>query len=102
MNRESALMDIYRVMRPGEPPTEEGSTALFETLFGDPERYDLSAVGRVKMNMRLDLDKPDTQRTLDREDIVSCVKALTECATAAATSTISTISATAACARSAS
>jgi len=44
MNRESALMDIYRVMRPGEPPTEEGSAALFETLFGDPERYDLSAV----------------------------------------------------------
>jgi DNA-directed RNA polymerase subunit beta len=78
MNRESALMDIYRVMRPGEPPTEEGSAALFETLFADPERYDLSAVGRVKMNMRLDLDKPDTQRTLDREDIVSCIKALTE------------------------
>ena len=78
MNRESALMDIYRVMRPGEPPTEEGSAALFETLFGDPERYDLSAVGRVKMNMRLALEKPDTQRTLDREDIVSCIKALTE------------------------
>ncbi|WP_397543808.1 DNA-directed RNA polymerase subunit beta [Roseovarius salis] len=78
MNRESALMDIYRVMRPGEPPTEEAASALFETLFFDAERYDLSAVGRVKMNMRLNLDKPDTQRTLDREDIVACIKALTE------------------------
>jgi len=78
MNRETALMDIYRVMRPGEPPTEEASAALFETLFFDAERYDLSAVGRVKMNMRLNLDKPDTQRTLDREDIVACVKALVE------------------------
>jgi len=78
ISRESALMDIYRVMRPGEPPTEDASTALFDTLFSDPDRYDLSAVGRVKMNMRLDLDKPDTQRTLDREDIVSCVNALVE------------------------
>src|SRR6056297_1826285 len=78
MNRESALMDIYRVMRPGEPPTEEAATALFETLFFDAERYDLSAVGRVKMNMRLNLEKPDTQRTLDREDIVSCVGALVD------------------------
>ena len=78
MNRETALMDIYRVMRPGEPPTEEAASALFDTLFFDSERYDLSAVGRVKMNMRLDLDKPDTQRTLDRDDIVACVKALVE------------------------
>ncbi len=78
MNRESALMDIYRVMRPGEPPTEEASSALFDTLFFDADRYDLSAVGRVKMNMRLALDKPDTQRTLDRDDIVACVKALVE------------------------
>ncbi|MEO1346168.1 MAG: DNA-directed RNA polymerase subunit beta [Pseudomonadota bacterium] len=78
MNRETALMDIYRVMRPGEPPTEEAASALFDTLFFDGERYDLSAVGRVKMNMRLALDKPDTQRTLDREDIVACVKALVD------------------------
>jgi DNA-directed RNA polymerase subunit beta len=78
MNRESALMDIYRVMRPGEPPTEEAASALFDTLFFDSERYDLSAVGRVKMNMRLNLDKPDTQRTLDRDDIVTCVKALVD------------------------
>ncbi len=78
MNRETALMDIYRVMRPGEPPTEEAASALFDTLFFDGERYDLSAVGRVKMNMRLALEKPDTQRTLDREDIVACIKALVE------------------------
>ncbi|MEC7669221.1 MAG: DNA-directed RNA polymerase subunit beta, partial [Pseudomonadota bacterium] len=76
--RETALMDIYRVMRPGEPPTVEAASALFDTLFFDSERYDLSAVGRVKMNMRLALDKPDTQRTLDREDIVQCIKALVD------------------------
>jgi DNA-directed RNA polymerase subunit beta len=78
MGRDTALMDIYRVMRPGEPPTVDAAEALFQTLFFDRERYDLSAVGRVKMNMRLDLKKPDTQRTLDREDIIACIKALTE------------------------
>ena len=78
MNRETALMDIYRVMRPGEPPTVEAASNMFESLFFDSERYDLSAVGRVKMNMRLDLDAPDTHRTLRREDIVSCIKALVE------------------------
>ncbi|WP_370300662.1 DNA-directed RNA polymerase subunit beta, partial [Pseudooceanicola sp.] len=78
MNRETALMDIYRVMRPGEPPTVEAASALFDTLFFDSERYDLSAVGRVKMNMRLALDAADSQRTLRREDIVACIKALVE------------------------
>ena len=78
MGRDTALMDIYRVMRPGEPPTVEAASQLFDTLFFDSERYDLSAVGRVKMNMRLDLGRPDTQRTLDRADIVACIKALTE------------------------
>ena len=78
MNRETALMDIYRVMRPGEPPTVEAASALFDTLFFDSERYDLSAVGRVKMNMRLALDAEDTQRTLRSEDIVACIKALVD------------------------
>src|SRR6185369_16569474 len=55
MTREDALFDIYRVMRPGEPPTVDTASAMFQSLFFDPERYDLSAVGRVKMNMRLDL-----------------------------------------------
>ncbi|MDE0347774.1 MAG: DNA-directed RNA polymerase subunit beta [Boseongicola sp.] len=77
-NRDTALMDIYRVMRPGEPPTVDAASALFDTLFIDKERYDLSAVGRVKMNMRLDLDAEDTVRTLRTEDIVACVKALVE------------------------
>ena len=78
MGRDGALMDIYRVMRPGEPPTVEAASALFNSLFFDSERYDLSAVGRVKMNMRLDLDAPDTQRTLRHEDIVACIRGLVE------------------------
>ncbi|MFC0283664.1 DNA-directed RNA polymerase subunit beta [Camelimonas abortus] len=77
-SREEALFDIYRVMRPGEPPTLEAAEAMFHSLFFDSERYDLSAVGRVKMNMRLDLDCPDTVRTLRREDILAVVKALVE------------------------
>jgi len=78
MNRDGALMDIYRVMRPGEPPTLDAAATLFDSLFFDSERYDLSAVGRVKMNMRLDLDAPDTQRTLRRDDIIACIKGLVE------------------------
>ena len=78
MGRDTALMDIYRVMRPGEPPTVDAASALFDSLFFDSERYDLSAVGRVKMNMRLDLDADDTQRTLRREDIIACIRGLVE------------------------
>ena len=78
MSRQTALMDIYRVMRPGEPPTVEAASSLFDTLFFDRERYDLSAVGRVKMNMRLALDAEDTVRTLRKDDIVACIKALVE------------------------
>jgi DNA-directed RNA polymerase subunit beta len=78
MSRDTALMDIYRVMRPGEPPTVEAASGLFNTMFFDSERYDLSAVGRVKMNMRLALDAEDTQRTLRKEDIIACIKALVE------------------------
>ena len=77
-SREEALFDIYRVMRPGEPPTIDTAEAMFQSLFFDSERYDLSAVGRVKMNMRMDLDAPDTHRTLRREDIVAVVRALVE------------------------
>ncbi|MCD0416029.1 MAG: DNA-directed RNA polymerase subunit beta [Rhodopseudomonas sp.] len=76
MTREDALFDIYRVMRPGEPPTLESAQNMFQSLFFDAERYDLSAVGRVKMNMRLDLDAPDTHRTLRKEDILSVIKTL--------------------------
>ena len=56
--REDALIDIYRVMRPGEPPTLETAETLFNSLFFDSERYDLSAVGRVKMNSRLERRRP--------------------------------------------
>ncbi|MAL80760.1 MAG: DNA-directed RNA polymerase subunit beta [Sneathiella sp.] len=75
-SRDQALIDIYRVMRPGEPPTEETAEALFNGLFFDPERYDLSAVGRVKMNLRLDLDVEDTVRVLRKDDILAVVKTL--------------------------
>ena len=78
MNRAGALMDIYRVMRPGEPPTVDAASTLFDSLFFDGERYDLSAVGRVKMNMRLNLDAEDTQRTLRKDDIVACIKGLVD------------------------
>ncbi|MEP9376241.1 DNA-directed RNA polymerase subunit beta [Aquabacter sp. CN5-332] len=78
VTREDALFDIYRVMRPGEPPTIDSAQAMFHSLFFDSERYDLSAVGRVKMNMRLDLDAEDTVRTLRREDILAVIKTLVE------------------------
>ncbi len=71
--REEALIDIYRVMRPGEPPTVESAQALFNSLFFDAERYDLSAVGRVKLNQRLDLDAPDDFRILNKKDILAIV-----------------------------
>ncbi|WOI54457.1 DNA-directed RNA polymerase subunit beta [Parvularcula sp. LCG005] len=78
-NRETALIDIYRVMRPGEPPTLETAEALFSGLFFDEERYDLSAVGRVKMNMRLGFDDvSDEQRTLRKEDITSVLQTLAD------------------------
>src|ERR1700691_3794635 len=77
-SREDALFDIYRVMRPGEPPTLDSAEAMFNSLFFDSERYDLSAVGRVKMNMRLDLDAADTVRVLRKQDILAVVKALVD------------------------
>ena len=78
MAREDALFDIYRVMRPGEPPTLDTAEAMFKSLFFDPERYDLSAVGRVKMNMRLELDAPDTVRVLRKDDIVAVIRTLVD------------------------
>jgi DNA-directed RNA polymerase subunit beta len=91
-SREEALIDIYRVMRPGEPPTFETAEALFHNMFFNPERYDLSAVGRVKINSRMGFDKdevPDTIRVLRREDILAVVKTLVELKDGAAKSTIS-------------
>ncbi|ESZ42854.1 DNA-directed RNA polymerase subunit beta [Mesorhizobium sp. L2C066B000] len=77
-SRQDALFDIYRVMRPGEPPTLETAEAMFNSLFFDSERYDLSAVGRVKMNMRLELKAEDTVRVLRKDDILAVVKTLVE------------------------
>ena len=78
-NRDDALIDIYRVMRPGEPPTPDTAEALFRGLFFDSDRYDLSAVGRVKMNMRLNIDDaPDTLRVLRKDDLLRTVKTLVD------------------------
>ncbi|MFC7334206.1 DNA-directed RNA polymerase subunit beta [Rhodocista pekingensis] len=77
-SREDALIDIYRVMRPGEPPTLESAEALFAGLFFDQERYDLSAVGRVKMNARLGFETDDQMRVLRKEDILKILKILVE------------------------
>lgn len=74
--REEALIDIYRVMRPGEPPTVDSADALFASLFFDAERYDLSPVGRVKMNARLDLNTDDQLRILRKEDVLAILKYL--------------------------
>ena len=75
-SREEALIDIYKVMRPGEPPTLEAAEAMFKSLFFDIERYDLSAVGRVKMNSRLQQKTEDTMRVLRKEDILEILRVL--------------------------
>ena len=75
-SREEALVDIYRVMRPGEPPAPETAEILFNSLFFDEERYDLSAVGRVKMSARLDLEVDDSVRVLRKIDVLAILKEL--------------------------
>ena len=74
--REEAILDIYKRMRPGEPPAIEPAETLFNSLFFDASRYDLSAVGRIKLNERLDLEHPIEQRTLTKEDILRTVDIL--------------------------
>ncbi len=73
-----ALVEIYRMMRPGEPPTKEAAENLFNNLFFTLERYDLSAVGRMKFNRRLGRDEVEGEGTLAREDIVDVLKALVD------------------------
>ena len=75
-SREEALVDIYRVMRPGEPPAHETAEILFNNLFFDEERYDLSAVGRVKMSARLNLEVDDSIRVLRKVDVLEIIKEL--------------------------
>jgi DNA-directed RNA polymerase subunit beta len=71
-----ALVEIYRMMRPGEPPTKEAAQALFENLFFSPERYDLSAVGRMKFNRRLGRPDPTGPGVLDKRDIIDVLHEL--------------------------
>jgi DNA-directed RNA polymerase subunit beta len=73
---EEALVEIYRRMRPGDPPTLENASSLFENMFFVKERYDLSRVGRMKLNEKLDLTHDLDHRTLTREDILGTVKTL--------------------------
>jgi DNA-directed RNA polymerase subunit beta len=74
--KEEGLIDIYRVMRPGEPTTAEAAGIFFNSLFFEPERYDLSDVGRVKINARLGNDFPEEHGTLTKEDIIETVRTL--------------------------
>ncbi len=76
VSTEEALVEIYRRLRPSSPPTPEIAAAFFEKLFFTPATYDLSEVGRYKINAKLNLDTPIDQRTLTREDIVKSVKYL--------------------------
>ncbi|MBT4520892.1 MAG: DNA-directed RNA polymerase subunit beta [Halieaceae bacterium] len=75
-NELEALVEIYRMMRPGEPPTKESAENLFQNLFFSSDRYDLSAVGRMKFNRRLGRVETTGNRVLDREDIVEVMKTL--------------------------
>ncbi len=75
-NEIEALVEIYRMMRPGEPPTKEAATTLFNNLFFNSERYDLSAVGRMKFNKRLGLDDIEGSNILTDEDILNTLKTL--------------------------
>ena len=77
-NKNDAINDIYKVLRPGEPPTIEIASQIFNNLFFSSDRYDLSDVGRVKMNSRLDLDCSDKITILRNEDIISIIKKMLE------------------------
>ena len=77
-NRFEALVEIYRMMRPGEPPTKDAAENLFQNLFFSPERYDLSAVGRMKFNRRLGREEILGSGTLEKEDIIEVIRTLVE------------------------
>ncbi len=74
--QDDALLDIYRKLRPGEPPTRESAQALLENLYFNAKRYDLAKVGRYKVNKKLGLGLPITQGTLTEEDIVATIEYL--------------------------
>ena len=73
-NKQEAMLEFYRRLRPGDPPTKENARGLIASLFFNPRRYDLGRVGRYKVNQRLGLETPDTTRTLTPQDLVSIVR----------------------------
>ncbi len=75
-NREEALFELFRIMRPGEPPTIDSAQDLFYNMFFNPDRYDLSSVGRVKMNGRIGVDRPENLGILTKDDILRILKIL--------------------------
>src|SRR5215213_1564607 len=75
---EQALVEVFKKQRPGEPPTVDNARNLLRALFFDPKRYDLTKVGRYKLNQRLDVQVPEETRVLTTEDIVALVKKLVE------------------------
>ena len=77
-DKTSALFEIYKILRPGEPPTVESASGLFNSLFFDSDRYDLSDVGRVKINMRLNLDTPDDHGILTKDDISNVLRTIVD------------------------
>lgn len=77
-NQLEALVEIYRMMRPGEPPTKDAAENLFKNLFFTPERYDLSAVGRMKFNRRIGREEIVGEGTLSNQDIVDVIKTLVD------------------------
>ena len=74
--RLEALVEIYRMMRPGEPPTKDAAENLFQNLFFNPDRYDLSAVGRMKFNRRVGRDNSEGEGVLDKDDILDVLSTL--------------------------
>ncbi|MCP4301551.1 MAG: DNA-directed RNA polymerase subunit beta, partial [Gammaproteobacteria bacterium] len=74
--RLEALVEIYRMMRPGEPPTKEAAENLFQNLFFNPDRYDLSAVGRMKFNRRVGRDNSEGEGVLNKDDILDVLSTL--------------------------
>jgi len=75
-SKEEAMVEIYKRLRPGETPSVETAKVLFDNLFNNPKRYDLSPVGRLKLNKKLGLDLPLEQRTLTAQDIVEVIRYL--------------------------
>src|SRR3970282_1212168 len=75
-NPDEALVEMYRRLRPGDPPTVESARALFRGMFLDPRRYDLARVGRFMLNKKLAMESPLAWKTLRSEDIIQVIRRL--------------------------